>query len=68
MAAAGQQRGTETEDQAATGHQFVDEKASTVAGACAADGQEQNNTAGDDLDGRGKKEAGTTKNHVATDN
>ena len=39
-----------------------------VAGACAADGREQNSTAGDDLDGRGKEKAGKTKNHVATDN
>ena len=38
-----------------------------MAGTCNADGVKQNSTACDYLGGRGEKEAGTTKDHMATD-
>ena len=61
------QRGTTTEDKTITGHQSVKEKTAEVAGTYNADGGKQNSTAGDDLGGQGEKEAGTTKDHMATD-
>ena len=53
--------------QTATCHQPVKEKAAEVAGTYNADGGKPNSTAGDDLGGQGEKEAGTTKDHMATD-